>query len=428
MGANAAENKNRKKRRNGAKLFEKKIKLDKDKTVINRLKAEIAEMPERSLVDTSQIKRFLDLPISQKTLIGLKSSGYEEPTEIQKEALPLALRGLDILGAAKTGSGKTLAFMIPVIELLFRNQWSKFDGVGALIITPVRELAYQIFEVLQKIGRKHDFSAALIIGGNDRDYEKDKIDQCNIIICTPGRLLDHMDQNPLFNCTYLKILVLDEADKILEMGFAKELNAIVENLPVERQTLLFSATQTKSVKDLARLSLKDPAYVSVHENSKTSTPDGLVQCYVVCNLEDKFNLLWSFIKGHLKKKILVFMATCKQVKFTYDALCKLRPGTSVLSLYGTLNQKRRMTIYNQFRDKRHCVLIATDIAARGLDFPAVNWVIQMDCPEDVTTYIHRAGRTARFEKYGEALLVLLPSEEKMASYILERRIPITQIK
>lgn len=228
---------------------------------------------------------FEQLPISVKTKRGLRNGKFEKPTEIQKQSLNLTLSGNDVLGAAKTGSGKTLAFLIPMLECLYRNQWTALDGVGALIISPTRELSYQIFEVLKKIGAEHDFSAGLIIGGKDLNFERKRVDRCNIIVCTPGRLLQHMDENHLFNCDNLKMLILDEADRILDLGFAQSMNAIIENLPVNRQTLLFSATQTKSVKDLARLSLKNPVYVSSHEKEAYSTPQTLLQSYIVCNLE-----------------------------------------------------------------------------------------------------------------------------------------------
>ncbi len=152
---------------------------------------------------------------------------------------------MDVLGAAKTGSGKTLAFVIPVLERLYCLQWTRLDGLGALIITPTRELAYQIFETIRKVGLQHDLSAGLIIGGKDLNFEKKRLHQCNIMICTPGRLLHHMDENPIFDCSNLQILVIDEADRCLDLGFSHTMNGIIENLPPKRQTLLFSATQTK---------------------------------------------------------------------------------------------------------------------------------------------------------------------------------------
>ncbi|XP_018371980.1 PREDICTED: probable ATP-dependent RNA helicase DDX10 [Trachymyrmex cornetzi] len=379
-------------------------------------------------IDVTKTTKFSDLPLSKITLKGLTENNYIEMTDIQKQSIGLALQGNDILGAAKTGSGKTLAFLIPILEILYCKQWTRLDGLGSLIITPTRELAYQIYETLRKVGQYHSISAGLIIGGKDLKFERKRMDQCNIVICTPGRLLQHMDENPLFNCVNMQILVLDEADRCLDMGFEKTMNSIIENLPPKRQTLLFSATQTKSVKDLARLSLKDPLYVSVHEHSAHTTPEGLQQSYIICSLEDKLAMLWSFIRNHMKQKIIVFFSSCKQVKYVYEAFCRLRPGISLLALYGTLHQLRRMNIYESFCKKQHAVLFATDIAARGLDFPAVNWVVQMDCPEDVNAYIHRAGRTARFKSGGESLLVLLPSEKMIIERLMQRKIPINMIK
>lgn len=196
------------------------------------------------------------------------------------------------------------------------------DGLGVLIITPTRELAYQIFETLRKVGLYHDFSAGLIIGGKDLKFERKRMDQCNIIVGTPGRLLQHMDENPLFDCVNMKVLVLDEADRCLDMGFEQTMNAIIANLPPKRQTFLFSATQTKSVRDLARLSLKDPSFVSVHEKAEHSTPKELQQSYVICNLEDKVAILWSFIRNHLKQKSIIFLSSCKQVKYLYEMFCR----------------------------------------------------------------------------------------------------------
>ncbi|WAR08060.1 DDX10-like protein [Mya arenaria] len=379
--------------------------------------------------DSSKCEKFEDFPICKKTLKGLTSSKFMKPTDIQREAIGLALNGNDILGAAKTGSGKTLAFIIPILEHLYSEKWSQNDGLGALIISPTRELAFQTFEVLKKIGKFHDFSAGLVIGGKPLKEEAGRINRTNIVVCTPGRLLQHMDETTYFNADSLQIVVLDEADRILDMGFSQTMNAIIENLPAERQTLLFSATQTRSVKDLARLSLTDPVFVSVHENATNSTPEQLEQSYMVCEQHEKLNLLWSFLKNHLQSKILVFLTCCKEVKYVYEAMRRLRPGIPVMALHGGLPQLRRVEAYNQFVNKQRACLFATDIAARGLDFPAVNWVVQLDCPEDANTYIHRAGRTARYEKDGQALLVLLPSEEEaMVKQLNDKKIPIEKIR
>ncbi|XP_024622175.1 probable ATP-dependent RNA helicase DDX10 [Neophocaena asiaeorientalis asiaeorientalis] len=401
----------------------KKPEWQVEREIISRL------MQNFEKINVNEITRFSDFPLSKKTLKGLQEAQYRLVTEIQKQTIGLALRGKDVLGAAKTGSGKTLAFLVPVLEGLYRLQWTSADGLGALIISPTRELAYQTFEVLRKVGKNHDFSAGLIIGGKDLKHEAERINNINILVCTPGRLLQHMDETICFHATNLQMLVLDEADRILDMGFADTMNAIIENLPKKRQTLLFSATQTKSVKDLARLSLKNPEYVWVHEKAKYSTPATLEQNYIVCELQQKISVLYSFLRSHLKKKSIVFFSSCKEVQYLYRVFCRLRPGISILALHGRQQQMRRMEVYDEFVGKRAAVLFATDLAARGLDFPAVNWVLQFDCPEDANTYIHRAGRTARYKEDGEALLILLPSEEKgMVQQLLQKKVPVKEIK
>ncbi|XP_062830682.1 probable ATP-dependent RNA helicase DDX10 isoform X1 [Anolis carolinensis] len=382
-----------------------------------------------SEINANEIVRFSDFPLSKKTLKGLQEAQYRMVTEIQRQTIGLALLGKDVLGAAKTGSGKTLAFIVPALEILYRQQWTSTDGLGVLIISPTRELAYQTFEVLRKVGKNHDFSAGLVIGGKDLKQEADRIHNINILICTPGRLLQHMDETSYFYASDLQMLILDEADRILDMGFADTMNAIIENLPKKRQTLLFSATQTKSVKDLARLSLKDPEYVWVHEKAKFSTPATLEQNYIVCELHQKISMLYSFLRSHLNKKSIVFFASCKEVQYLFRVFCRLRPGLPILALHGKQQQMKRMEVYTDFVRKKSAVLFATDLAARGLDFPAVNWVIQFDCPEDANTYIHRVGRTARYKEGGEALLVLIKSEENgMIQQLSQKKVPINKIK
>ncbi|KAK3014481.1 hypothetical protein RJ639_009384, partial [Escallonia herrerae] len=374
-------------------------------------------------------KKFDQMPLSKKTKDGLKESKFSKMTDIQRASLPHALCGRDILGAAKTGSGKTLAFVIPILEKLYKLRWGPEDGVGSIIISPTRELASQLFEVLKSVGKHHGFSAGLLIGGRkDVDTEKEHVNDLNILVCTPGRLLQHMDETPNFDCSQLQVLVLDEADRILDVGFKKALNAIISQLPKQRQTLLFSATQTKSVQDLARLSLKDPEYLSVHEEAVTATPNRLHQTAVVVPLDQKLDMLWSFIKAHLNSRILVFLSSCKQVKFAFEAFKKLRPGIPLKCLHGRMKQERRMGIYSQFCESRS-VLFSTDVASRGLDFNrAVDWVVQVDCPEDVKAYIHRVGRTARYLSAGRSVLFLAPSEIKMLEKLQEEKVPIQFIK
>ena len=379
-------------------------------------------------VKENEYETFASLPLSQPTADGLYASHFKTLTDIQKKAIPLTLKGTDILGAAKTGSGKTLAFLIPVLENLYRRRWTELDGLGALILSPTRELAIQIFEVLRKIGRYHTFSAGLVIGGKSLQEERERLGRMNILVCTPGRMLQHMDQTAAFETDNLQMLVLDEADRIMDMGFQSTVDAIVEHLPKERQTLLFSATQTKKVSDLARLSLRDPEYVSVHEAASSATPSTLQQNYTVMPLPDKLDTLWSFLRSNLKSKILVFMSSGKQVRFVYEAFRHMQPGIPLLHLHGRQKQTARLDITTKFSATKNSCLFATDVVARGLDFPAVDWVIQLDCPEDAETYIHRVGRTARYERVGRAVLFLEPSEEEgMLKRLQQKKVTVEKI-
>lgn len=373
--------------------------------------------------------RFDELPLSFRTQQSLQLAKLQVATEIQAAAIPHALAGRDILGAAKTGSGKTLSFVIPLLEKLFVEKWSPEDGLGALIITPTRELALQIFEVLRTVGKKHTFSAGLVTGGKKEfNEEQERIVRMNILVSTPGRLLQHFEQTQGFDASHLLMLVLDEADRILDMGFAQQLDAILNYLPSERQTMLFSATQTKSVKDLARLSLRDPEFLAVHAEAAEVTPAQLVQNYVIVPLDKKLDTLYSFLKTHVKSKIIVFFSTCSQARYVYEAFCGLQPGLPLTALHGKVKQEKRTIIYMDFLRKPAACMFATDIAARGLDFPSVDWVIQVDAPEDAAMYIHRVGRTARYTAAGRALLFLMPNEESTVLPVLKAaNIPIKKL-
>ncbi|GAX18700.1 ATP-dependent RNA helicase DDX10/DBP4 [Fistulifera solaris] len=390
-----------------------------------QLEEEIASLSKRVVEEApacgyapplNQTMAFRALPISEKTLQGLEAckTPYTTMTAIQNACIPHALAGRDILGAARTGSGKTLAFVVPVLECLFRHRFTPADGPGAAILSPTRELAVQIFQVLKAAGKFHTFSVGLLIGGKkDFHEEQQHVATTNIFIATPGRLLQHLEQTPYFEMSELKILVLDEADRILDMGFRDQLVRILSYLPDgPRQTLLFSATQTTDVSDLATLSLRKPEYLGVHDKEKTSTPDSLQQSYVVVPLEHKLNAIYSFIKTHLRCKTIIFMASCAQVRHAWELFCSLQPGVPVMAIHGKLVQHKRTQIYFDFLQRPRAVLFATDIAARGLDFPNVDWVVQADAPEDRNMYIHRAGRTARYRNGGKSLLILTPKEEE----------------
>lgn len=317
---------------------------------------------------------------------------------------------------------------MPVLEKLYHAKWTEYDGLGALIISPTRELAVQIFEVLRKIGRNHYFSAGLVIGGKSLKEEAERLGRMNILVCTPGRMLQHLDQTAGFDVDNLQILVLDEADRIMDMGFQSAVDALVDHLPKTRQTLLFSATQSKRVSDLARLSLKDPEYVSAHEAAASATPATLQQSYIVTPLAEKLDTLWGFLRTNLKSKIIVFLSSGKQVRFIFESFKRMQPGIPLLHLHGRQKQVARMEITSRFSSAKYGCLFATDVVARGVDFPAVDWVIQADCPEDADTYIHRVGRTARYQSKGRAVLFLEPSEEEGFLKRLEhKKVPIQKV-
>ena len=400
-------------------------KRKRDDVDIEKLEQAVNELDVKA-----EYASFSDLPLSAPTVEGLKSAHFSTLTDIQAKAIPLALKGADILGAAKTGSGKTLAFLVPVLENLYRAQCIGADaGLGAMIISPTRELAIQIFDVLKKIGGNgHLFAAGLIIGGKSLREERDALARMNIVVCTPGRMLQHLSQTSGFSVDNLRMLVLDEADRIMDMGFKKDVDAIIEYLPPDRQTLLFSATQTKRVSDLSRLALKAPTYISVHEGASTATPQTLQQNYILTPLPEKLNTLWSFLQSNKTSKILAFLSSGKQVRFVYETFRHLQPGIPLLHLHGRQKQTARLEISQKFARAKHSCLFATDVVARGLDFPAVDWVVQVDCPEDADTYIHRVGRTARYEKAGRAVLFLDPSEEEgMLRRLEQKRVPIERI-
>ncbi|KAF1771285.1 hypothetical protein GCK72_003111 [Caenorhabditis remanei] len=411
------------------KRLQKKRKQDlkeQEETMLLELQTKYKEMEKKS---SRTFLRFTDFPLSWRTQEGLKENEYTKPTEIQRDTIAHSLSGADVVGAAKTGSGKTLALVIPILEALWRARWSPEYGLGALVISPTRELALQTFSTINAVGKHHGFSCGLVIGGSEVSYEKNRISGINIIVCTPGRLLQHMDENEQMNCDSLQILVLDEADRMLDMGFAKQLNSIVNNLPSERQTLLFSATQTRNVKDLCRVCTNDPVFVSVHENASAATPDNLKQSYVIVEEESKINTLWSFIEAHKKKKSLVFVSSCKQARFLTEVFSQLRPGLPVMGLWGTMNQKKRIETFTKFDEAKAAVLIATDVASRGLDFEHIDWVIQMDCPAQIDDYIHRVGRSARMDDSGNSLLMVTSSQESpMIAKLEKHNIPIEELK
>lgn len=374
---------------------------------------------------------FSSLCLSAKTKRGLDDSHFAEMSEIQQKVIPECLKGDNIFAVAPTGSGKTLAFIIPLLERLNTEKWNRRDGLGALVISPTRELAVQTFKVLRSVGKHHDFSAGLVIGGKNLKQEQQAVGSMNILIATPGRLLQHLDQNASLNCDNLRLLVLDEADRILDLGFSKTIKCILEFLPKSRQTLLFSATETKDVNSLARAFVKNYNVIKLEEHGKNDyiLPSNLENYFVrISHVGLKLEYLFSFLRYYSKSKILVFVSSCKQVRFVYETFCKLRPGIPLLALHGRQKQHQRLEVFEKFTVKSNSALICTDIASRGLDFPSVDWVVQLDCPHTLEDFIHRSGRTARFKLNGKALLLLLPFEEEFFMTLQKSGIKMKDIK
>lgn len=376
----------------------------------------------------SYAKNFKDLPLTEKTQNAIVEMGFEKMTEIQARCIAPCLTGRDILGAAKTGSGKTLAFLIPAVELLNKLKFKPRNGTGVLIITPTRELGLQIFGVAREIMKHHAQTFGIVMGGANRRAETEKLQKgVNLLIATPGRLLDHLQNTRGFIFKNIKCLIIDEADRCLEVGFEEEMKQIVSILPKERQTLLFSATQTTKVEDLARCALnKAPLYINVHEHMETATAEGLEQGYVVCPSETRFLLLFTFLKRNLKKKVIVFFSSCNSVKYHAELLNYI--DIPVLDLHGKQKQQKRSNTFIEFKNAESGILLCTDVAARGLDLPAVDWVLQFDPPDDPKEYIHRVGRTARAGGKGNALLFLLPSELGFLRYLKQAKVPLNEYK
>jgi ATP-dependent RNA helicase DDX18/HAS1 len=375
-------------------------------------------------------QKFTELNLSERTMKAIKGMPFDTMTEIQRRGIPPLLAGRDVLGAAKTGSGKTLAFLIPAIEMLYSLKFKPRNGTGVIVVSPTRELALQIFGVARELMENHTQTYGIVIGGANRRAEAEKLTKgVNLLIATPGRLLDHLQNTQGFVFKNVKALVIDEADRILEVGFEDEMRQIVKILPKEdRQTMLFSATQTTKVEDLARISLRQgPLYINVDNEQEHSTVSGLEQGYVICEADMRFRLLFTFLKRHPQKKIIVFFSSCNCVDYYSELLNYI--DLPVLGLHGKQKQQKRTNTFFEFCNAKHGTLICTDVAARGLDIPAVDWIVQFDPPDDPRDYIHRVGRTARGANgKGKSLMFLQPNEVGFLNHLKEAKVPLVEFE
>eukprot|EP01114_Cavostelium_apophysatum_P011425 TRINITY_DN25670_c0_g1_i1.p1 TRINITY_DN25670_c0_g1~~TRINITY_DN25670_c0_g1_i1.p1 ORF type:complete len:686 (-),score=209.42 TRINITY_DN25670_c0_g1_i1:188-2161(-) len=365
---------------------------------------------------------------------------FKTMTPVQSATLPLFMQNKDVAVEAVTGSGKTLAFVVPILEILMKHERDdepfRKDQVGAIVITPIRELAVQIHGIIKKfLVRIPQFTTQLMIGGENEiteDLDRFRQEGGTIIVATPGRL-EYVLQNEDFNVKALEILVMDEADRLLDMGFAPSINAILEKLPKLRRTGLFSATQTSEVKALIRAGLRNPVRVAVKVERITSdkktlqiVPKTLDNFYTLVEPEQKLNQLVTFLSRHKDKKFIVYFLTCACVDYFYYIL-KDVPALKdfeVVSLHGKVPADLRGGIFKKFTELECGALITTDVASRGLDIPDVDWVVQFDAPQNPDVFVHRVGRTARIGRQGNALLYLYPNEDNYIEFLKVKKIPL----
>eukprot|EP01065_Artemidia_motanka_P034086 TRINITY_DN4124_c1_g1_i1.p1 TRINITY_DN4124_c1_g1~~TRINITY_DN4124_c1_g1_i1.p1 ORF type:complete len:632 (+),score=202.41 TRINITY_DN4124_c1_g1_i1:98-1897(+) len=380
---------------------------------------------ESSRIVSADATKFAEVPLCEAVQTSLRDIfKFETMMEIQRRCIPALLAGKDVLGQAKTGSGKTLAFAIPIVELLERSNFMTRNGTGAVVISPTRELCLQtegVFAQLVKpFGGRH--TLGMVVGGVNKRPEQERLAKgVNILVATPGRLLDHMRSTERFVYKNLLALCIDEADRILQQGFEDEMREIIAMLPKKRLTMLFSATQTTKVEELIRVSFpKPPVYIAVEDKAKVgATSENLEQGYVVCPADVRFLLLYSFLKRQ-KGKVIVFFSSCRSVQFHHELLNYIDVPNQCL--HGKLKQQRRSVVFLQFCNQERGILLSTDVAARGLDIPKVDWIIQFDPPDDPREYIHRVGRTARAGASGNALLFLLPEELGFLKYLRQANV------
>lgn len=367
---------------------------------------------------------FNELNISQPIMKALQKMGFEEATPIQAETIPLAMEGKDVIGQAQTGTGKTAAFGIPMIEKIDPKQ-RKIQG---LVVAPTRELAVQVAEELNRLGKIKGVRSMSVYGGQHMERQIRALkDGPHIVVATPGRLLDHMRRKTIRTAD-VQTAVLDEADEMLNMGFIDDIRDILKNIPEERQTLLFSATMPKEIRDIATNLMKTPKEVKV--KAKEMTVENIDQYFIEIPEKQKFDTLTNHLDFYAPTLAIVFSRTKKRVDEVADGL--QTRGFRAEGIHGDLTQGKRMSVLNKFKKGRVDVLVATDVAARGLDISGVTHVYNFDIPQDPESYVHRIGRTGRAGRTGEAISFITPREmahlnviEKVTKSKMKRMAPPT---
>ena len=391
----------------------------------------------------------LDPPLLASSLRTLHGMAFTRTTPVQAATIPLLATHKDVLVEACTGSGKTLAFVLPMTEILARSVGGmRRHEIGAVVVSPTRELARQIHAVatpfVEAMLRERGESGVegratmLLVGGTDVSKDVGAFAAMSplVLVATPGRLWDVMQRSKELDAKKCELLILDEADRLLGMGFMTTLNNIISRLPKQRRTGLFSATQTEEVAELARAGLRNPVRVTVRDalnaaakaaGEKTGKlPTQLQLLYRVCPIDAKLWHFVNFLKEHRECKLIVYFLTCACVDFYESALKEMLPEANAIALHGKMKQNARESALVKFTELNSGILMCTDIAARGLDIPGVDWIVQFDPPQDPAAFIHRVGRTARMGREGSAIVFLSPNSE--ASYVDFLRIRGVDIK
>lgn len=351
--------------------------------------------------------QFEHLGLSSAVLRAVSAAGYETPTEIQALAIPPAISGGDVIGRAKTGSGKTAAFVLPILDRLEGGRRPRRGAVRALVLAPTRELAQQVSDAARKYSRYMKLSSDAFYGGVSIEPQLKRMARgLDILAATPGRLLDHMERGSI-DLSHCEVLIVDEADRMFDMGFIKDVRRIIKAIPKQRQTMLFSATMSKEVRQLTADIMQEPAFVEVGKEGNPA--ESVRQQFFSVQKNDKLPLLFHLIDQHNMQSVLVFSRT----KHGADKIAKRlsRHGIETGVLHSNRSQSQRLRALGAFRKGEHRVLVATDIAARGIDVVGISHVINYDTPQFAEDYVHRIGRTGRADATGDAITFVSEDEK-----------------
>ncbi|MCH2225532.1 MAG: DEAD/DEAH box helicase, partial [Crocinitomicaceae bacterium] len=361
--------------------------------------------------------KFEDYNITDEIKTQLKALGYSRPTDIQYKSIGHILQGEDVMAIAQTGTGKTAAFVIPTLNLIQRSKtkYSRASGVKCLVMVPTRELAKQISTVYREIGKRTGVKSFGLFGGVDQEQQINTLNNgVDVLIATPGRMFDLISQKKL-DISYIKFLVLDEADLMLDLGFAKDISDVLRFIPSKRQTLFFSATITKKIKSLAYDVVKNAIRIQI--SPKNPVAKNISHAVMEVEMDDKRFFLENLVKEYPDRKIVVFVRTKVRAERVVAAMARV--GVSSEVMHGGVEQKDRFETMDRFRSGENKILITTDVAARGIDIPEVECVVNYDLPELPENYVHRCGRTGRGKNKGQALSFCSESEKELLKQIEE---------